>query len=65
VIHLQATRDAPIVADMKDMDGMPKVISRRSVIKGVIAAGAVSSAGYLFRSTTLLGQASAPGSSSV
>ena len=50
------------MADMKNMEEMPTVISRRSVIKGVIAAGAVSSAGYLFRSTTLLGQASAPGS---
>jgi aerobic-type carbon monoxide dehydrogenase small subunit (CoxS/CutS family) len=37
--------------------------SRRTFIKGVIAAGAaVSSAGYLFRSTPLLGQPSAPGS---
>ena len=50
------------MADMKNMEEMPTVISRRSVIKGVIAAGAVSSAGYLFRSPTLLGQASAPGS---
>jgi aerobic-type carbon monoxide dehydrogenase small subunit (CoxS/CutS family) len=39
------------------------VSSRRTFIKGVIAAGAaVSSAGYLFRSTPLLGQPSAPGS---
>jgi aerobic-type carbon monoxide dehydrogenase small subunit (CoxS/CutS family) len=38
-------------------------VSRRSFIKGVIAAGAAaSSAGYLFRSGTLLGQPSAPGS---
>jgi aerobic-type carbon monoxide dehydrogenase small subunit (CoxS/CutS family) len=37
-------------------------VSRRNFIKGVIAAGAaVSSAGYLFRST-VLGQPSAPGS---
>jgi aerobic-type carbon monoxide dehydrogenase small subunit (CoxS/CutS family) len=37
--------------------------SRRNFIKGVIAAGAaVSSAGYLFRSTTVLGQPSAAGS---
>lgn len=37
-------------------------ISRRNFIKGVIAGGAaVSSAGYLFRSSSLLGQRSAPG----
>jgi aerobic-type carbon monoxide dehydrogenase small subunit (CoxS/CutS family) len=37
--------------------------SRRNFIKGVIAAGAaVSSASYLFRSTTVLGQPSAAGS---
>jgi aerobic-type carbon monoxide dehydrogenase small subunit (CoxS/CutS family) len=41
----------------------PKDASRRNFIKGVIAAGAaVSSAGYLFRSAPVLGQASAPGS---
>jgi len=50
------------MADMKNMEEMPKAVSRRSVIKGVIAAGAVSSAGYLFRAATVLGQASAPGS---
>ena len=38
-------------------------VSRRNFIKGVIAAGAaVSSASYLFRTTPLSGQASAPGS---
>jgi aerobic-type carbon monoxide dehydrogenase small subunit (CoxS/CutS family) len=38
-------------------------VSRRNFIKGVIAAGAaVSSAGYLFRTSTVHGQASAPGS---
>ena len=42
----------------------PKNVSRRNFIKGVIAAGAsVSSASYLFRSSTVLGQQpSAPGS---
>ena len=42
----------------------PRDASRRTFIKGVIAAGAaVSSAGYLFRTTPLLGQQeSAPGS---
>ena len=38
-------------------------VSRRGFIKGVIAAGAVaSSSAYLFRTTPLLGQPSAPGS---
>ena len=37
-------------------------ISRRDLIKGVIAAGAVSSASYLFRVPGVLAQASAPGS---
>ena len=41
----------------------PANASRRNFIKGVIAAGAaVSSANYLFRSTALGQQASAPGS---
>jgi aerobic-type carbon monoxide dehydrogenase small subunit (CoxS/CutS family) len=37
-------------------------VSRRDLIKCVIAAGAVSSAGYLFRVPVALAQASAPGS---
>ena len=42
----------------------PTHVSRRNFIKGVIASGAVvSSAGYLWRSSALLGQQpSAPGS---
>ena len=42
----------------------PSNVSRRNFIKGVIASGAVvSSAGYLWRSSSVLGQqASAPGS---
>ena len=42
----------------------PKHVSRRNFIKGVVASGAaVSAAGYLWRSSTLLGQQpSAPGS---
>ena len=41
----------------------PTNASRRTFIKGVIAAGAaVSSASYLFRTTSLSGQSSAPGS---
>ena len=44
---------------MADIDSK---VSRRAVIKGVIAAGAVSSAGYLFRSSAVSAQGSAPGS---
>jgi aerobic-type carbon monoxide dehydrogenase small subunit (CoxS/CutS family) len=45
-------------------DNAPNQVSRRNFIKGVIASGAaVSSAGYLWRSSTLFGQQpSAPGS---
>src|SRR5437660_11507228 len=39
----------------------PLVVSRRDLIKSVIAAGAVSSASYLFRASTVWAQASAPG----
>ena len=39
-----------------------RALSRRDVIKGVIAAGSVSSAGYLFRASVVRAQASAPGS---
>src|SRR6202035_561893 len=39
-----------------------KNLTRRDVIKGVIAAGAVSSAGYMFRSSVVRAQVSAPGS---
>ncbi|MBV9507478.1 MAG: 2Fe-2S iron-sulfur cluster binding domain-containing protein, partial [Acidobacteriia bacterium] len=39
-----------------------KGLTRRDVIKGVIAGGAVSSAGYLFRASAVRAQASAPGS---
>jgi aerobic-type carbon monoxide dehydrogenase small subunit (CoxS/CutS family) len=43
-------------------EDVPNAVSRRNFIKGVIAAGAtVSSASYLFRSATLLGQPSTPG----
>jgi len=52
-----ADRDAGI--NEADQTG----VSRRNFIKGVIAAGAaVSSASYLFRTTSLSGQSSAPGS---
>src|SRR6202043_1451039 len=44
-------------------ESTPNNVSRRNFIKGVIAAGAaVSSAAYLFRTTQLSGQSSAPGS---
>src|SRR3977135_3194026 len=50
------------MADTKMTEEIPSAVSRRNFIKGVIAAGAtVSSASYLFRSTTLLGQPSTPG----
>ena len=50
------------MADTKMTQDIPSVVSRRNFIKGVIAAGAtVSSASYLFRTATLLGQPSTPG----
>ena len=50
------------MADANMTEDVPNTVSRRNFIKGVIAAGAtVSSASYLFRSTTLLGQPSTPG----
>jgi aerobic-type carbon monoxide dehydrogenase small subunit (CoxS/CutS family) len=43
--------------DPKTIDCPPNTITRRELIKGVIVGGvAVSSAGYLFRASTLLGQ---------
>ena len=51
------------MSDEKITDDTPKNASRRTFIKGVIAAGAaVSSASYLFRTSALGQQASAPGS---
>ncbi|MGD1094832.1 MAG: (2Fe-2S)-binding protein [Bryobacteraceae bacterium] len=48
---------------MKNPEETQKGYSRRDVIKGVIAAGAVSSAGYLFRGPIVrAAQGSAPGS---
>jgi aerobic-type carbon monoxide dehydrogenase small subunit (CoxS/CutS family) len=47
------------IADDKIIGNTPEAISRRDFIKGVIAGGvAVSSASYLFRASTLLGQSS-------
>jgi aerobic-type carbon monoxide dehydrogenase small subunit (CoxS/CutS family) len=49
--------------DIKMTDETPGNVTRRNFIKGVIAAGAaVSSASYLFRTTSLSGQSSVPGS---
>jgi len=49
------------VEDPKTIECPPKALTRRDLIKGVIVGGAaVSSASYLFRASTLLGQ-SAPG----
>ena len=50
------------MADNHNSDASRRILSRRDVIKGVIAAGAVSSAGYMFRNTVLRAQVSAPGS---
>ena len=51
------------MADKNNMEDAPNGISRRSAIKGVIAAGAVTSSGaYLFRTSTVRAQQSAAGS---
>jgi aerobic-type carbon monoxide dehydrogenase small subunit (CoxS/CutS family) len=50
------------MADNDLPEATPNGLSRRDVIKGVIAAGAVSSAGYLFRSSIVRADVSAPGS---
>jgi aerobic-type carbon monoxide dehydrogenase small subunit (CoxS/CutS family) len=50
------------MADMNNMEDTPKGLSRRDVIKGVIAAGAVSSGAYLFRTSVVRAQQSAAGS---
>ncbi len=45
------------INDFEIIEPPPKKLSRRDLIKGVIAGGvAVSSASYLFRAPTLLGQ---------
>jgi aerobic-type carbon monoxide dehydrogenase small subunit (CoxS/CutS family) len=45
------------IIDARMMGSTPEAISRRDFIKGVVAGGvAVSSAGYLFRASTVLGQ---------
>lgn len=50
------------MADVNHREDIPKRLSRRDVIKGVIAAGAVSSSAYLFRSSVVQAQQSAAGS---
>src|SRR4051794_36170120 len=56
-------RGDPAMDDKKMPEETSPSVSRRGFIKGVIAAGAVaSSSAYLFRTTPLLGQPSAPGS---
>lgn len=50
------------MADPNKTEDTSKAVSRRRFIRGVIAGGAVvSSAGYLFRISTLQGQAPVPG----
>jgi aerobic-type carbon monoxide dehydrogenase small subunit (CoxS/CutS family) len=50
------------MADLKISEDQPRAFTRRDLIKGVIAAGAVSSAAYLFRGATVRAQPSAAGS---
>src|SRR6185369_7806375 len=50
------------MSDTNNMENTSKGLSRRDVIKGVIAAGSVSSAAYLFRSNMVRAQQSAAGS---
>jgi aerobic-type carbon monoxide dehydrogenase small subunit (CoxS/CutS family) len=50
------------MADDQIPETTPRGLSRRDIIKGVIAGGAVSSAGYLFRASSVRADVSAPGS---
>jgi aerobic-type carbon monoxide dehydrogenase small subunit (CoxS/CutS family) len=50
------------MSDVHDPQSKPNGLTRRDLIKGVIAAGAVSSTGYLFRGPLAQVFASAPGS---
>ncbi len=50
------------MADDQIPETPPRGLSRRDIIKGVIAGGAVSSAGYLFRASSVRADVSAPGS---
>ena len=45
------------IEDLKTIEQLPNTLTRRNLIKGVIVGGlTVSSASYLFRASTLLGQ---------
>jgi aerobic-type carbon monoxide dehydrogenase small subunit (CoxS/CutS family) len=48
--------------DKTSMEDAPRGVSRRELIKGVIATGAVSSAAYLFRTSVVRAQQPAAGS---
>ncbi len=50
------------MADTNKIDDTATSLSRRTLIKGVIAAGAVSSGAYLFRTSVVRAQQSAAGS---
>ncbi len=50
------------MSDTENEDIAQKRITRRAFIKGVIAAGAVSGAGYMFKGTVLAGSKASPGS---
>src|SRR6266849_6450990 len=50
------------MAEINKMDDAPRRLSRRDLIKGVIAAGSVSSAAYLFRTSLVRAQQPAAGS---
>src|SRR3984957_9538715 len=50
------------MAGNHENESAPRNLTRRDLIKGVIAAGAVSSAGYMFRASSVRAQVSAPGS---
>jgi aerobic-type carbon monoxide dehydrogenase small subunit (CoxS/CutS family) len=54
--------EAAFMSENHDPESKPGWLTRRELIKGVIAAGAVSSASYLFRGTLQRVFASAPGS---
>ncbi|MGD0384284.1 MAG: (2Fe-2S)-binding protein [Thermoguttaceae bacterium] len=50
------------MADVENGESTSNRITRRAFIKGVIAAGAVSWAGYMFKGTTMAGQKASSGS---
>jgi aerobic-type carbon monoxide dehydrogenase small subunit (CoxS/CutS family) len=54
--------EVAFMSENHDPESKPGWLTRRELIKGVIAAGAVSSASYLFRGTLQRVFASAPGS---